>query len=86
MLAGNVTALLSPLVFISIFTLIFGLDKYDWKSMAQIRQADDHDVIQASGIDEEAHQERQRLAHNDEEEQRKLARAFKIAGCCTIVL
>lgn len=86
MLAGNVTALLSPLVFIAIFTLIFGLDKYDWKSMAEIRQADDNDVMRASGIDEEAHQSRQSRAQDEEEEQRKLARAFKIAGCSTIVL
>ncbi len=86
MLAGNVTALLSPLVFIAIFTAIFGLDKYDWKSMSEIRQADDHELIQAAGVDEEAHQSRQRQVEDDVEEQRKLDRAFKIAGYSTVAL
>ncbi|KAK0387891.1 hypothetical protein NLU13_4136 [Sarocladium strictum] len=54
MLAGNVTALLSPLIFIAVLTAIFGVDKYDWVSMAQIRMADDHDLIKDSGLDEEA--------------------------------
>ncbi|KAJ8112676.1 hypothetical protein ONZ43_g5339 [Nemania bipapillata] len=51
MLAGNVTALLSPALFIPIFTLLFGLDKYDWKSMKQIRRADDHDLAAVAGVD-----------------------------------
>ncbi|CAK7273417.1 urea active transporter [Sporothrix epigloea] len=48
MLAGNVVALLSPLVLIPVFTLLFGLDKYDWKSMFAIRRGDDDN---ANGTD-----------------------------------
>ncbi|KAI1248533.1 hypothetical protein MGN70_009732 [Eutypa lata] len=43
MLAGNVVALLSPVVFIPVFTYGFGADNYDWASMAAIKQADDVD-------------------------------------------
>ncbi|KAM0439566.1 hypothetical protein ACHAPT_000657 [Fusarium lateritium] len=87
MLAGNLTALLSPVIFIPIFCLIFGIDKYDWQSMMDIRKADDHDVIKESGLDEEA--QRQVVVAQQasfEEEQRKLERAFKIASTMTIIL
>lgn len=43
MLAGNVVALLSPVVFVPLFTFAFGADNYDWASMAAIKQADDVD-------------------------------------------
>ncbi|KAF4120417.1 urea-proton symporter [Geosmithia morbida] len=43
MLAGNITALLSPLIFVPFFTFAFGADSYDWSSMAAIKQADDAD-------------------------------------------
>ena len=87
MLAGNVTALLSPLVFIVILTAIFGIDKYDWVSMSQIRMADDHDVLVGAGLDEEAARQLEALqVANREEEQRKLQKAFKIAVSVCIVL
>lgn len=87
MLAGNVTALLSPLVFVPVLCAIFGFDKYDWQSMKEIRQADDHDVIADSGISEAAKEEIDRRQHEDfAEEQRKLKRAFKIASIMTTVL
>lgn len=41
MLAGNVVALLSPLVFVPILTYGFGADDYDWGTMAAIKQSDD---------------------------------------------
>lgn len=84
MLAGNVTALLSPLVFIPIFTLIFGLAKYDWQSMKEIRLADDLDV---AGVDEEAQRQMELSREaNSAEEQRKLQKAFKIACTVTVIL
>ncbi|MCJ1464469.1 hypothetical protein MMC07_003082 [Pseudocyphellaria aurata] len=45
MLAGNVVALLSPLIYIPILTYAFGPQSYDYKSMAQIRLANDHDLV-----------------------------------------
>lgn len=45
MLAGNVVALLSPLIYIPILTYIFGPQSYDYKSMAQIRLANDLDLV-----------------------------------------
>lgn len=87
MLAGNVVALLSPVVLIPIFTLIFGLDRYDWQSMMAIRRADDHDVADAAGVDIETvpggHVE---TTDEFEEEQRQLVRAGKISKSATIVL
>ena len=50
MLAGNVAALLSPVVLVAIFTLIFGIDKYDWKSMMDIRRGDDHELTDCHEI------------------------------------
>ncbi|KAL2210279.1 urea active transporter [Sarocladium strictum] len=87
MLAGNVTALLSPLIFIGLFTAIFGVDKYDWVSMSEIRMADDHDVLNDAGLDEEAQRQIELTQQADkEEEQRKLQRAFKIACIVCVVL
>lgn len=87
MLAGNVVALLSPVVLVPIFTLIFGRDRYDWQSMMAIRKADDHDVADAAGVDIETvpggHVE---TTDEFEEEQRKLVRAGKISKTMTIVL
>ncbi|KAH8677037.1 Sodium:solute symporter family-domain-containing protein [Ilyonectria robusta] len=87
MLAGNITALLSPVVFIPVLCLIFGVDKYDWQSMMDIRQADDHEMVKEAGVDEEAQHRVEAPQQVDfEEEQIKLARAFKIASSITIVM
>jgi urea-proton symporter len=87
MLAGNVTALLSPVVFVPVLTLIFGLDKYDWQTMMDIRQADDHDVIKNSGLDEAAQRELEARGQADWEAERKqLKRTLKIASVVTVVL
>lgn len=87
MLAGNVVALLSPLVFVPIFTLVFGLDHYDWASMKAIRQGDDHELANAADLDVEdipgGHVE---TSAEYEEEQRKLLRAGKISKTMTVVM
>jgi len=87
MLAGNVVALLSPLVFIPIFTLVFGLDKYDWATMAAIRRGDDHDLAAAAHIDLElVPGEANVSAEQEAIEQAKLLRASKIAKGMTAFL
>ncbi|CAN8100734.1 unnamed protein product [Discula destructiva] len=87
MLAGNVVALLSPLVIIPVLTLAFGLQHYDWKSMMQIRQGDDHDLAVAAHLDLEnipgGHVD---TADVFEAEQKKLLRAGKISKTMTVVL
>lgn len=45
MLVGNVVALLSPIVFVGIFTLIFKPDNYDFESMKAIQLDDDDDQL-----------------------------------------
>ncbi|KAK2074938.1 hypothetical protein P8C59_009108 [Phyllachora maydis] len=83
MLAGNVVALLAPLVTIPLLTLAFGSQRYDWQSMLAIRQGDDHDMAAQAGPpgapDETASAE---FAG----EQRTLARASRISKTLTIVL
>ncbi|KAA8575061.1 hypothetical protein MFRU_002g03230 [Monilinia fructicola] len=87
MLAGNVTALLSPLLFTPLFTLIFGWDKYDWKSMAEIRRGDDHDLADAADMDLELVPGESRASAAEEAlEQTKLLRASKTAKGMTIIL
>ncbi|GJN69220.1 urea active transporter [Purpureocillium lilacinum] len=87
MLAGNVTALLSPLIFVPVLCLIFGVDKYDWQSMLEIRKADDHDMLEGSGVDPEVQRERELAQEaNHEQEQIKLKRAFKIAAIITVTM
>ena len=85
MLVGNVVALLSPCVFVPLFTLIFGADDYDYQTMRDIRKADDHDIaaeahVQLELIPGEAPRT------SEEEEQRKLSRAAFIARTTTVVM
>lgn len=87
MLAGNVTALLSPLIFVPLFTYGFGPQNYDWQSMLNIRRGDDHDVAA------DAHVELEQTAAGHvasdaemEEEQRKLTRAAKISRWVTVIM
>jgi Na+/proline symporter len=87
MLAGNVAALLSPVVLVGIFTLIFGIDKYDWKSMMAIRRGDDHDVADAAGLDlEELPGGHTETNVEFEAEQKNLERASKISKTATVVM
>jgi hypothetical protein len=87
MLAGNVVALLSPLIFIPLFTAIFGLDHYDWESMKNIKRGDDTDMTEAAGIDIEyvpgGHSQ---TPEEIEAEMTKLNRASKIAKTMTAVM
>jgi len=86
MLAGNVVALLSPLIFIPIFTLVFGVAKYDWVSMKEIRKGDDGDILDANDLEHDVKAPRPVNPADDEEEQRKLLRASFIAKTFTVVL
>jgi SSS family transporter len=87
MLAGNLTALLSPVVFVAIFTLIFGMDKYDWQSMLEICQADDQDISRDSRLSHEAILELERAKEAQwTAERKKLDRAFRIASITTVLL
>lgn len=88
MLAGNVVALLAPLVLVPIFTLVFGLDHYDWKSMMRIRQGDDHDMAaDADDIEENVSETPQGPTGAEfEAEQKKLLKAGKISKSVTVVL
>ncbi|KDN59823.1 putative sodium symporter family protein [Colletotrichum sublineola] len=86
MLAGNVIALLSPLVLIPIFTLAFGIDKYDWKSMMAIRRGDDHDLASAAGLDLEEVTGYRESQADFEREQAMLSRAFKISVSMTVFM
>ncbi|KAG4222869.1 hypothetical protein PC116_g28658 [Phytophthora cactorum] len=87
MLAGNVVALLSPLVLIPIFTLIFGMDNYDWKSMMAIRRGDDHELAATAGIDlEQTAAGHVETTNELAEEQAKLTRASKISKWTTVGL
>ncbi|KAI1340417.1 Sodium:solute symporter family-domain-containing protein [Xylariaceae sp. FL0016] len=49
MLAGNVVALLSPMIFVPVLTYGFGADNYDWMSMAAIKQSNDVDPSAVAG-------------------------------------
>lgn len=84
MLAGNVVALLSPLVFIPILTYAFGAQNYDYKSMAAIRLGNDEDIAADAHTDLEL----VRGAHSfspeqSAAEQEKLQRASLIAKSLT---
>ncbi|KAJ4366197.1 urea active transporter [Neocucurbitaria cava] len=87
MLAGNVVALLSPLIFVPVFTYGFGPQNYDWLSMKAIRRGDDHDLAAAAHIDLELIPGEQRRAiEQEEEEQSKLLKASKIARWMTVFM
>ena len=87
MLAGNVVALLAPVVLIPIFCIIFGFDKYDWGSMMAISKGDDHDLAEDAGIDlEETLAGRQETEEEFEREQKMLKRALKISVSVTIFM
>jgi urea-proton symporter len=85
MLAGNVVALLAPVLFIPVLTYALGPQNYDWVSMKQIRKGDDSDLAAAAHVDLEfvpgGHNET-----NEEEakEQATLLRAVKISRWLTV--
>jgi urea-proton symporter len=80
MLAGNVVALLSPLVFVPILTYGFGEDNYDYESMRSIRKVDESDIAAGANMDLELVPGAVDLHENEEhQEQSKLLHASKIA-------
>jgi len=87
MLAGNVVALLSPVLFVPILTYALGPQNYDWVSMKAIRKGDDHDLASAAHVDLELIPgEQRRTDADEEEEQAKLLKASKIARWMTVFM
>ncbi|EDU47488.1 Urea active transporter [Pyrenophora tritici-repentis] len=87
MLAGNVVALLSPLIFVPMLTYSFGPQNYDWVSMKAIRKGDDHDLALAANVDlERVPGEQRRAIDAEEEEQAKLLKASRIARWLTLFM
>ena len=87
MLAGNVAALLSPVIFSPILTYTFGPQNYDYESMRQIRKVDDTEVAAAAHIDLElVPGETNPTQIQSEEEDRKLNRSALYARTLTIFM
>ena len=88
MLAGNVVALLSPIIFVPILTYAFGPQNYDYKTMAMIRLSDDTDIAIAADTDLESIPGTQTVldAQQSEKEQAMLKRASVIAKSMTVFL
>lgn len=87
MLAGNVTALLSPLIFIPILTYTFGKQNYDWVSMKEIRKVDDSEILRRASVDAEiAPPVISQSAEQEAVEQTKLRKAAIIARSMTAVM
>ncbi|RAH45759.1 sodium:solute symporter family protein [Aspergillus brunneoviolaceus CBS 621.78] len=88
MLAGNVAALLSPMIFSPVLTLLFGSQNYDYESMRAIRKVDDTDVAAAAHVDLEQipGEVAARTAAQEEEETRKLNRAAFYSRSLTVVM
>lgn len=89
MLAGNVAALLAPVVFIPVLTYSFGRQKYDWASMAAIKVGDDSDIAKSAHIDLEltpGADRRNSDAAAEAVEQRKLKKAALIARSTTVAM
>lgn len=87
MLAGNVVALLSPLIFVPLFTFALGADNYDWASMAAIKQGDDVDSSDLVVDDDSA--EGTTAGYTfvvPEEDKKKLNHASKIAKIMTVCM
>lgn len=98
MLAGNVAALCSPLIFIPILTFAFGRQNYDWVSMWNIRKVDDSAILrQTKAADPERragsvaihHETAMKAAAADAEsdaEQAKLKKSALIARSVTVFM
>jgi SSS family transporter len=84
MLAGNVAALLSPIVFSPVLTYVFGPQNYDYESMRAIRKVDDSDVAAAAHIELELVPGENTSASEEEEEIRKLNKAAFLSRTLTI--
>ncbi|KAJ5758147.1 uncharacterized protein N7511_006841 [Penicillium nucicola] len=87
MLAGNVAALLSPVVFSPILTYAFGPQNYNYESMRAIRKVDDSEVAAAAHVDLElVPGEVAPEAGQTEEEDRQLNRSALYARTLTIFM
>lgn len=89
MLAGNVAALLSPIIVIPVLTYTFGRQKYDWVSMGEIKIGDDSDIAAKAHIDLEltpGADRRHSDAATDAEEKRKLKKSAVIARTTTVTM
>ncbi|KAL1980824.1 hypothetical protein VTN96DRAFT_3519 [Rasamsonia emersonii] len=89
MLAGNVAALLSPVVFSAILTYVFGPQNYNYESMRAIRKVDDSDFADAAHVDLELIPGEITSPSSEDmtaEEERKLARAAIYARLLTVFL
>jgi len=85
MLAGNVVALLSPLIFIPALTYAFGPQNYNYASMALIRLSDDSSIAASQDTDLELIPGQTHSANNAKE-QAQLARSSTIAKTLTAVM
>ena len=84
MLAGNVVALLSPIIFVPVLTYAFGPQNYDYKSMAAIRLGDDDGIALAANTDPELVPGGGGMSPEENAaEQKKLQRASVIAKSLT---
>ena len=87
MLAGNVVALLSPMIYIPILTYAFGPQNYDYKSMGEIRLGNDEDIAAAADTDLELIPGGATETEAEQaEEQKKLKRASIIAKSVTGIM
>lgn len=93
MLAGNVTALLSPIVFVPVLTLVFGRQRYDWVSMAAIKKGDDSDIIHSAALASQHPETGSSMEHTtqassaeEDAEITHLNRAAKIARTLTVAM
>jgi urea-proton symporter len=87
MLAGNVAALLSPMIFIPILTFAFGQQNYDYESMRAIRKVDDSDLAAAAHVDLELIPGEGRGSQDlTEEEKMNLNKASFYARTITVIL
>ena len=87
MLAGNVVALLSPLLYIPVLTYAFGPQNYDYKSMALIRLGDDSDVAESAHVDLELIPGASSVSDDELlDEKNKLKRASVIAKTITVIM
>jgi SSS family transporter len=77
MLVGNVVALLTPLITIPLLSLVFKTETYNWQSMKNIRKAEEPDTIDRDTPEALA---------AEQQEQKHLLRAAKIARTLTLVL
>ncbi|EEU34692.1 uncharacterized protein NECHADRAFT_70607 [Fusarium vanettenii 77-13-4] len=86
MLAGNVVALLSPIIFVPFFTFVFGADRYDWSSMAAIKQIEDSNSSDMMEDSENASPPATFTLVVPEEDKAKLNKASKTAKIMTVCM